>query len=296
MFGVPLDLEGHRLPAGFEIVFDRARMSQAVAVVFHIPDLGDISRIQKPKGQIWVAWSMECDTHYPCLLDPDFMSLFDLKMSYHRDADIPVPYCQSSYVESLRSKPRRKLHSPLLASFISSRFDRSGRFKYQEALMRHTAVDSYGKILNTKRAPSDKGRQTKLETIAKYKFTLAFENAIGPDYVTEKFFDPLIAGSVPVYLGAPNIDLFAPGDRCYIDVRDFESPKSLAQYLTNLSEDQCAYQDYFSWKSQPFRPSFQRLVDMQREHPFVRLCNKIKLMHGNKPPKSPLVACSSVNT
>jgi hypothetical protein len=34
-------------------------------------------------------------------------------------------------------------------------------------------------------------------------------------YVTEKFFDPLIAGSVSVYLGVPDVDKLAPGLHAY---------------------------------------------------------------------------------
>lgn len=41
-----------------------------------------------------------------------------------------------------------------------------------------------------------------LRLMAKYKFTLAFENALGEDYITEKFWRPLKLGSVPVYLGS----------------------------------------------------------------------------------------------
>lgn len=44
-----------------------------------------------------------------------------------------------------------------------------------------------------------------LRLVAQYKFTLAFENAIGDDYITEKLWRPLIVGSVPVYLGSPSI-------------------------------------------------------------------------------------------
>ena len=51
----------------------------------------------------------------------------------------------------------------------------------------------------------DTGRNSKLNLYRKYKFVIAFENAIEEDYVTEKFYDPLLAGSVPVYLGAPSI-------------------------------------------------------------------------------------------
>jgi hypothetical protein len=80
--------------------------------------------------------------------------------------------------------------------------------------MRYLQVHSYGKCLNNRALLEDTGRQTKLDKVARYKFTLAFENSLTRDYVTEKSFDPLIAGSVPVYLGAPNIEEFAPGKHC----------------------------------------------------------------------------------
>lgn len=43
--------------------------------------------------------------------------------------------------------------------------------------------------------------------VAKYKFTIAIENAICDDYITEKLWRPLIAGSVPIYLGSPSIEV-----------------------------------------------------------------------------------------
>ncbi len=43
-----------------------------------------------------------------------------------------------------------------------------------------------------------------LQLMAKYKFTIAFENAIGDDYITEKLWRPLTLGSVPIYMGSPS--------------------------------------------------------------------------------------------
>ncbi|KAJ3338499.1 4-alpha-L-fucosyltransferase [Gonapodya sp. JEL0774] len=47
-------------------------------------------------------------------------------------------------------------------------------------------------------------RKSKMCLMQKFKFTLAIDNTLEPDYVTEKLFDPLRAQTLPVYLGAPN--------------------------------------------------------------------------------------------
>ena len=56
-------------------------------------------------------------------------------------------------------------------------------------LMAHIDVHSYGKLLQN-RLVGGARRDTKLDTIKTYKFTLALENAVAEDYVTEKFYDP----------------------------------------------------------------------------------------------------------
>ena len=40
---------------------------------------------------------------------------------------------------------------------------------------------------------------------AKYKFTLAMENAVCNDYITEKIWRPLQLGSVPIIFGSPKV-------------------------------------------------------------------------------------------
>ncbi|MGC4118202.1 MAG: glycosyltransferase family 10 [Myxococcales bacterium] len=75
----------------------------------------------------------------------------------------------------------------------------------------------------------------KLEVLALCKFGLAIENAAYPGYVTEKIFDVLRAGAVPVYRGAPDIEDFVPAG-CFIDYGRFESPKALWSHLRAMSE------------------------------------------------------------
>jgi hypothetical protein len=66
------------------ITTDRYYLSRADVVIFHLPTLYDEldGDLDKPDGQLWVAWSLECDENYPPLKDDDFMSIFDFRMNY----------------------------------------------------------------------------------------------------------------------------------------------------------------------------------------------------------------------
>ncbi len=50
----------------------------------------------------------------------------------------------------------------------------------------------------------------KLDTIRNYKFALCFENGSYPGYITEKIIDCLVAGVVPIYMGATDISDYIP--------------------------------------------------------------------------------------
>jgi alpha(1,3/1,4) fucosyltransferase len=83
---------------------------------------------------------------------------------------------------------------------------------------------------------------SKKEVQKHYKFAVAYEN-VGtlPGLITEKIFDCFSSGTVPLYLGAPNIKDYIPPS-CFIDVRDFNGYAELYDYLENMSEER--YQAY----------------------------------------------------
>jgi hypothetical protein len=273
----PLDYPEAEIPDGYVLTTDRRLLPEAAAVVFHLPSLRITRHLKKRPGQLWVAWSMECEANYPPFLSSrGFLKLFDLTMTYHLDADVVLPYFRREFQEALSAPAPEKIPGKQVNAFISSGLNASGRVDYLRELMRYLDVHSYGNTLNNRSLEHDTGRQSKLDTIAQYQFTLAFENAVAPDYVTEKFYDPLLAGSVPVYLGAPNIETFAPGDHCFINVAEFADPRSLAGHLRAVSQDEDQYQQYLAWKSRPLRPAFVRLLEQQTKHVFARLCEKIE--------------------
>lgn len=69
-----------------------------------------------------------------------------------------------------------------------------------------------------------------------YRFGLCYENTRDePGYVTEKIFDCMRAGCVPIYWGAPNISDYVDAE-AFIDRRKFQSNAELADFLLAMTE------------------------------------------------------------
>ncbi|WP_434724977.1 glycosyltransferase family 10 domain-containing protein [Mesorhizobium sp. RIZ17] len=252
---------------------DRSRLAEAAAVIFHVPNFKEIADARKYPGQLWVAWSMESIVNYPALADPVFMRHFDLTMTYESGSDVWTPYLpEAGWWEAAR-KPVAppKMEAAPAVHFQSSSFNKSGRDTLLAELSQHIGVDRYGKFNSNRHVEGpDLGPQTKLETIGRYRFCLALENSIAPDYVTEKMFDPLAAGTVPVYLGAPNGADFVP-ENCYIDAASFDTPRELADYLRHLIETPLEYEAYFAWRSKPLPERLLVQLERAARPPKVRL-------------------------
>ncbi|MEM9282458.1 MAG: hypothetical protein AAGA96_11575 [Verrucomicrobiota bacterium] len=149
---------------GCHFFTDTSFFEQADAVVFHIPNLQQWGGLRKPDHQIWVAETYESDLNYPRQRDPVFMEPFDLKMSYHLDADVPVPYLKTRTVERYKEKPVEKTEQALASCFISNVATRSCREHYLEELARHMPIDFYGKLMPNRQLEHDEGPVTKLVT------------------------------------------------------------------------------------------------------------------------------------
>jgi len=84
----------------------------------------------------------------------------------------------------------------------------------------------------------------KKEMLKQYKFSICYENAKDiPGYITEKIFDSLFAGCVPVYWGAPDIAKHVPED-CFIDRRAFKTHEDLYDFMKGMTDTK--YRDRLS--------------------------------------------------
>jgi len=110
---------------------------------------------------------------------------------------------------------------------------------------------------------------SKSATLSGYTFAICFENMVMQGWVTEKIFDCLASGTIPIYLGAPDVEHWVD-PACFIDMRRFGGYDELREYLLELSpaEIECyreAGREYF--RSERFRPfTKQAFADL-----FVRI-------------------------
>ncbi|CAB4065146.1 FUT-1 [Lepeophtheirus salmonis] len=137
-----------------------------------------------------------------------------------------------------------------LAFWIATHVGSAGkRDDYVRKLQKYMTVDKYG--LSGPNfcpdSPNPMRIDCKKHHAPYYKFYFAFENSLCRDYVTEKFFHALRLPVVPVVYGKSNYTAVAP-PHSFIDVRDFKSPKAVAEYLMYLDKNDTAYLEYFKWK------------------------------------------------
>jgi len=78
--------------------------------------------------------------------------------------------------------------------------------------------------------------ETKWETLARYDFALCFESTRIKGWLTEKLFECLRVGTIPIYWGATDIEQLVPPD-CFIDMRRFTDYSELLAYLKALDRE-----------------------------------------------------------
>uniref|UniRef100_H2Y8W9 Fucosyltransferase n=1 Tax=Ciona savignyi TaxID=51511 RepID=H2Y8W9_CIOSA len=250
-----------------EMTYNRSRIAEAGAVVFHYSGLDQEDmpwKHYRDAAQYFVFTSMESPS-YVMHGEHRALSKFDggfinWTMTYRSDGDVFSPYIESKVAIPVFQRNQTWLNSTLvtkskIALWVVSNCDllRGSRLRMDYVTKLVEAglpVDRYGKCFNNKEEFS----KMSSEDLSSYKFYFSFENAEHcKDYMTEKFWRSGIEyGRVPVVWGPRKTDvehLAPPGS--FIHVEDFESPAKLAAYLLYLDKNDTAYREYFKWVEHP---------------------------------------------
>jgi len=237
--------------------------------------------------------------------DPKVSRHVDLTVNYRADADVPVTWmCAEDggpqFGDYFRAPPS---HKPHLVSLVASRCrnDWTGYVSALDAALvrlqragqdQGSPLVKYGTCFDGSRAIPCLNRtahggcvsgwyENKIAELSLSRFTLVFENTRGiDDYVTEKLSHALLAGSVPVIWGAPNVRGWLPSPDCCVVVSGTpleHSPDQLAALLMRYSgTDEAttrAYEErFFAWKRGPRLPSFTRAMQRCYLRAGCRVC------------------------
>lgn len=219
----------------------------------------------------WLSYKSLFDYHISCSLNDDAMYLFSRTIINENRLFTPVA--------PLEEKEN-------VVVFINSNCNTmSKREKYVRELSKFVTVKSYGKCLhNTEWVPSLEestlGRDRpklmqKYPILRKAKFCIAMENSVVKDYNSEKLWESMASGCIPIYLGDNRIRDFlpAPYNEIYIDVNDYQMNMSaVANKLTELMRDDNEYNEFMKWKSRPPLSGYLRWKEVNRVSHYCRMC------------------------
>ncbi|XP_077956476.1 4-galactosyl-N-acetylglucosaminide 3-alpha-L-fucosyltransferase 9-like isoform X1 [Gasterosteus aculeatus] len=226
---------------------NRELYHKAHGVVFHHRDIhGSLENMPKgprPVFQKWVWSNMESPTNSGKITGLN--ELFNLTCNYRRDSSIPVPYGYLYPVTSAEESFKLPAKDKLVCWIVSNWSPNMKRVQYYNELKKHVTIHAYGRAFE-----KPIGNEDFVKMISACKFYLSFENSFHRDYITEKFFNPLTWGSVPVVMGPPRhtYEGHAPAES-FIHVDDFPSPKELAERLLYLDQNHTEYMRFFNWRS-----------------------------------------------
>jgi hypothetical protein len=143
---------------------------------------------------------------------------------------------QELYTERLRAIRWFEKHHPDEFDLYGQRWDRF-YFKKELSIINPVLARIYKKcpwLPHRRLFPSARGSVTsKHEVMRQYKFSICYENASYPGWLTEKMLDAMFAGSVPIYQGDPEVAKLVP-TAAFIDKRNFRDYDTLYAYLKGM--------------------------------------------------------------
>ncbi|HEY5892228.1 MAG TPA: glycosyltransferase family 10 [Chthoniobacterales bacterium] len=146
---------------------------------------------------------------------------------YHSHGSLPWHVARS--YDELRSMPLPAKSRDLswITSNLSSYEGHRRRLRFLHALQEAAVpFDLFGRGF---RPIADKW-----DGLAPYRYALAVENHSSPDYWTEKIADCFLAGTMPIYFGATNIDQYFPEKSfVQIDIDDPATPRRIREIVAS---------------------------------------------------------------
>ena len=137
-------------------------------------------------------------------------------------------------------------------------------------------LDIYGrawpKKISQGQSRGEGWRDRKMNILKNYNFTLCFENTNWPYYCTEKIWDAIKGGCLPIYYGKGNNIYEDFPKNSFLDYHDFNDANSLFDYIQNIKEEE--FRERMLLCIKVLKKAFQY---KQEKNPYQRLLDKTLL-------------------
>ena len=253
-----------KLPDGktCENVVDRSQYNTTEVVLLHgqVIDPQDMPK-HRFAYQKWLFFEIETPPQTWIQQAPldSIRSVFNLTSTITMDSHIPIlerhrsctinKYQWDKNIKAKVNHAAGKGHR--VAWFVSHCDTQSRREQYAQELSKYIPVDIWGKCGNLSCGNKyDRGDCDKTIINKNYKFYLSFENSLCESYVTEKLWRLILQpiSAIPIVMGTVDYKSMLP-DKTYLDIKDFESPKHLAEFLLKLDGDDATFNEYIDKKN-----------------------------------------------
>lgn len=229
---------------------NRSALNESALVVFHLRDVrADDLPAERPRGQRWALLTHESPA-YEAWLPDALQGAINWTATYRTDSDLNLlPQLQKKGARAQQPRNWWANKSRQALWLVSNCKTFSNREGFVRELSKFVQVDVIGacgtKGVSCLPKMSDKCYRQASET---YYYYLSLENSICTDYVTEKFFNALTWGMVPVVLGGANYSRIAPPGS-YIDALAFRNVRQLADHMKRTARDMRLYNSYHAWRT-----------------------------------------------
>lgn len=198
-------------------------------------------------------------------------SQFDFSFSFKPDSktNMYLP----NYIRKYGFKHYHSLNKPLsinlrnkkgFCCFVHSNCGAKERKQFFHKLSKYKKIESSGNCLRNTKYNAPRG-QKYFEYLSKFKFMITFENYSQNGYNTEKIYNALYSGVVPIYWGDPKINEYFNKDT-FINTIEYGNYDKVIEQIKMIDKNQDLYMNFFS------KPRLNKVV---KQKDFDLFVNKI---------------------
>ena len=222
----------NKLKDKFRIKFDKYKPDYLIYNTFGNEHLND-----KYSNSIKIAIFTE--NKIPDLSEADY-AIGQAHINY-LDRYFKFPIFLWRNIKAISQLRKKSLENPnrtkFCAAVISNNITTNGfREKFINELNKYKTIDMGGIFLNNIGGPV----QNKIEFLSSYKFSISMENSEGDGYLSEKIYDSLISGTIPIYYGDFTLDEYI-NPKAIILIKEERNMKEKIEYIKEIDNNSEKY-------------------------------------------------------